>query len=491
MAKKKPFYKRILLKISGEALAGRKKIGIDNDKLVEVAEEIAEIHKMGVQVALVVGAGNIFRGIVAGSLFKNNATGDQVNKIIFNGEVQFGDAHPEINKKRSLKVPASFYYDKSKDDDNTLWNYHELEAQDYEDKKFKQLRKGFFIQENNKIVIHQLSYGDRIKSARSKEYRSSKENYMYVYRYLKKGQRFIFEVRSNDDTLLDLIDTHLNNKTKYIGKAKGSEFGGKIKIEKLPNEKTENNETTKGNILYAESNLCFLNEYGEFTARPTAEQLTGNSNAQIDWQKSQVRYRKFMPYNRHRQNWDAERLIIEKGSVFVFKGNVDFSTELLEKGIGCFLTEGYGRVLVAPDFLTKKEYDQEKYQKPSNGKETPQMPENNINSTLISSLQTIVDREELNSKIFGWFKDNKDKFSKKITASQWSRVYNAAKTADTFRKLETNLVEIFKEKKHQVWSKKDRELINKVKKLSTDEANKIYAVKITAKKMREYVKHNK
>ena len=56
-------YKRILLKISGEALAGNSEFGIDNNRLSEIAAEINEVAKLGIEVALVVGAGNIFRGV--------------------------------------------------------------------------------------------------------------------------------------------------------------------------------------------------------------------------------------------------------------------------------------------------------------------------------------------------------------------------------------------------------------------------------------------
>ena len=62
MPAEKPVYKRILLKLSGEALQGKQGHGIDADVCAGFAAQIKDIHKMGVQVALVVGAGNIFRG---------------------------------------------------------------------------------------------------------------------------------------------------------------------------------------------------------------------------------------------------------------------------------------------------------------------------------------------------------------------------------------------------------------------------------------------
>jgi len=56
-------YRRILLKLSGEALLGKNSFGIDNDRLIVYADEIKQIHNQGVEIAIVIGGGNIFRGL--------------------------------------------------------------------------------------------------------------------------------------------------------------------------------------------------------------------------------------------------------------------------------------------------------------------------------------------------------------------------------------------------------------------------------------------
>src|SRR6202008_3478545 len=56
-------YKRIILKLSGEALAGPKGFGLDSDKVAEITAELAEVHAMGVEIGIVVGGGNFFRGV--------------------------------------------------------------------------------------------------------------------------------------------------------------------------------------------------------------------------------------------------------------------------------------------------------------------------------------------------------------------------------------------------------------------------------------------
>src|ERR1019366_321481 len=59
-----PAYKRILLKISGEALAAGQGFGVDNTRVHEIAAEIAEVHRLGIEIAIVVGGGNFFRVVV-------------------------------------------------------------------------------------------------------------------------------------------------------------------------------------------------------------------------------------------------------------------------------------------------------------------------------------------------------------------------------------------------------------------------------------------
>ena len=56
-------YKRILLKLSGEALMGKKNFGIDSERLHDYAKDIKQITDLGVQIAIVIGGGNIFRGL--------------------------------------------------------------------------------------------------------------------------------------------------------------------------------------------------------------------------------------------------------------------------------------------------------------------------------------------------------------------------------------------------------------------------------------------
>ena len=80
-------YKRILLKLSGEALTGNRQYGIDPDRLKEYAEEIKEITNKGVEVAIVIGGGNIFRGVAGASRGMDRVQGDHMGMLatVING----------------------------------------------------------------------------------------------------------------------------------------------------------------------------------------------------------------------------------------------------------------------------------------------------------------------------------------------------------------------------------------------------------------------
>ena len=82
-----PAYKRVLLKLSGEALMGDQKFGIDPAVANQIATDVAEIQALGVQTAVVIGGGNIFRGVAASAKGMDRATADYMGMLatVING----------------------------------------------------------------------------------------------------------------------------------------------------------------------------------------------------------------------------------------------------------------------------------------------------------------------------------------------------------------------------------------------------------------------
>ena len=82
-----PVYKRVLLKLSGEALMGDQQFGVDPAVVARIAEDVRGIQKMGVETAIVIGGGNIFRGLAASARGMDRATADYMGMLatVING----------------------------------------------------------------------------------------------------------------------------------------------------------------------------------------------------------------------------------------------------------------------------------------------------------------------------------------------------------------------------------------------------------------------
>jgi uridylate kinase len=109
-------YKRILLKISGEAFSGKEKFGIDFKVMRKIAQEFSELSKQGIELAVVVGGGNIFRGrsIPKDSIDRATAdymgmTGTLINAIALQSEIEQAGSHCRVLTALSIKEVAEDY----------------------------------------------------------------------------------------------------------------------------------------------------------------------------------------------------------------------------------------------------------------------------------------------------------------------------------------------------------------------------------------------
>lgn len=96
-----PHFKRILLKLSGEALKGKVSFGISNSVIDEIAEEIKEIQNLGIEIAIVTGGGNFFRGVRAGELGIGRASADYMGML---ATIINGIALQDVLEKKGVKT---------------------------------------------------------------------------------------------------------------------------------------------------------------------------------------------------------------------------------------------------------------------------------------------------------------------------------------------------------------------------------------------------
>jgi len=105
------YYKRILLKLSGEALMGERQYGIDPKRLAEYAQDIKELVEKGVEVAIVIGGGNIFRGVAGASNGMDRVQGDYMGMLatVINGlalQSALEDADIQTRLQTAIKIEA-------------------------------------------------------------------------------------------------------------------------------------------------------------------------------------------------------------------------------------------------------------------------------------------------------------------------------------------------------------------------------------------------
>lgn len=289
--------------------------------------------------------GSKFLGIVAGKLYDENQK-EKTLDLFHNGKVRFGDAFLFYENENYLKAPFSWYVEKGKNFNDALYLHHKIQSS-Y--KQLKQIRSGYFSTRSNDFITIEQEFS--LKSAQDAQKRRSKDNQMFGYHRLKSGSEWSFDVKDETGDYAEEIKNVLEGKHR-IGRSRSAEYG-LVEIKFVKESPPDIAQTYSGEIvIYAKSNLCFINEVtGTTTTQPTAKQLCGDENAQILWNKCQVRSRNYKTWNRQRWNKDADRIIIERGSVFVVRLSSPISSTFFTNGIGSFKNEGFGNVLINPEFL--------------------------------------------------------------------------------------------------------------------------------------------
>ena len=106
----KPAYKRVLLKLSGEALMGDDAYGINRATIERMVADVAEISRMGVELAIVIGGGNIFRGVAPGAQGMDRATADYMGMLatVMNS-LALGDAMRQVGITARVMSSIAIY----------------------------------------------------------------------------------------------------------------------------------------------------------------------------------------------------------------------------------------------------------------------------------------------------------------------------------------------------------------------------------------------
>ena len=375
-----------------------------------------------------------FLGIAAGLLYDEKQIGKTLD-LFHNGDTRFGDAHIALDGIRTSKVPASWFFKKGEGVGDEKYLHHKLSKemkQDLSSKgiQLKQARKGYFV--SNKYTVLENNFS--IKSAYDSSARKAKDSQMYGYYALPKGSSWIFYVDTKEEYSKEIINA-LEGR-KRIGRSRSAEYG-LVEIKRNSEQTAFDNVVINAGevIIYADSNLCFYDNYGQNTLQPDVSELGLPEGSKILWDKSQVRTRKYQTWNNKRYNRDADRMIIEKGSVIVVNTIAEVNTSDFENGIGAHRNEGFGNIIINPTFLSSKseriDLKLEKYEI-----ENPELKyfiENGGKDELLKTFLKAKQEEKrriltVDKMVNEFTKNNLSKFGG-ITPSQWGQVRNYAKHA--------------------------------------------------------------
>lgn len=390
--------------------------------------------------------GSNFLGMVAREYDKFNTN---AKAVFHDGVVRFGDATLLIDNKPSYHVPYSWFAPKGyslteASSNKELFNEYHLTDTERENflidkKQLKQQRVGYFSEDG---TFRKIEHIYRQKSAYDRNKRRSKKSKMFGYYALPKGTEWLFSVEFDDDTYKDKV-VDLLISAQYLGKSRSAEYGH-IEIIKLDTQieqpqqelqtielEDKNNKTKHYIFLYAKSRLALTDNYGNNTYAPSVESLglAGvDAKTKIDYEKSYIRTSRYTPYVGARANFDFERLVINQGSVIAIEVprgfNVKEYAQTIERGIGLYLSEGHGKVIINPEFITNK--------KPFNNMKQPQSTKpaysnGNISKWLKEQQQKEQEDYELLKRVIAFIENPHHNVKNK--KSQWGQIRSLCNSA--------------------------------------------------------------
>ena len=345
-------------------------------------------------------------------------------KIFHSGAVKFCDAAPIKDGKEFFKIPLSYFHEKL--DDGKIYNHHLLN--DSEFKKFtqlKQMRSGYINDENEQLNMN-LDFSQ--KSAYDKNKRRSMDSQMYGYEAFRAGMKWRFSVKfepsvSEDD--INRVKETLVCSTR-LGKSKSAEYGA-VEIKFIGENVDKIQAFTppeKYTFVYAKSRLALIDENGNpsYDVKYILPNLSANN---VDYEKTQIRISNFTPYNGARATKDYERACINKGSVITLKNLSDEQITELKNGVGAYLSEGFGEVLINPWFLNDGDAQERPIRLQNKEKEEQAHASLPIKSNLAKFLNQKKDAKDqalkIAEEVAKFIRDHKNKFNK-ISNSQWGAI---------------------------------------------------------------------
>ena len=270
--------------------------------------------------------------------------------VFHSGKVRFGDATLLQDETPTYKIPLCFFHEKL--NKNRVVN--QLHTPLSVLTQAKQFRDGYITKD---FSLALLDYNYAQKSAYDKSKRRSRDSSMYGYSAIEKGTEWQFVLKYDESISANDIARIKKNLVgkKRLGKSKSSQYG-QVNITQVKREVEQIEDMSLGKevILYVKSRLALVDKDGNPTYDLSCL-VDGLDDKQIDWSRTQLRTSTYNRYDGARKTKDTQRVVINSGSVIVLKNINQDIVDSIKRGVGVYLSEGFGEILINPSFLSKVE----------------------------------------------------------------------------------------------------------------------------------------
>jgi hypothetical protein len=301
-------------------------------------------------------------GAVAARLYRH-CSRDDAYLLFHSCAVRFGDAAPLADDHPCWPMPLRWHYAKGEE---PRGEDHRLTAEQVGDPRTlqdgggsvqpKQLRDGFV--RNDGLVV-QPSRSLRMKTAIDPKTGRIAESQLFGYESISAGQRFATRIEADPGVpaaLWEQVARVFEKPTQLLlGRSRSAEYG-RVRAERshapiaLPATAPASDRLT----LWCLTDLALLDDWGQPTLDPTPGHF-GLGRGALDADGTFLRFRRFAPWNAHRNAYDLQRQVIRRGSIIAFVGIdpplTDDERCRIDAGVGLHREQGLGRVCIDPILL--------------------------------------------------------------------------------------------------------------------------------------------
>ncbi len=383
---------------------------------------------------------NLF-GAVAADLFK---LGEKTAaEAVAAGRIQFSNAYPVNGTDESVPLPLAWFGQKGIAPivDNVIQpeRVQNLAVTGYTGGQPVQLRAGYFSPTTGRVYSPAQSHQLRTAVSNEPDYfETAAPSQLFGFQSLKAGLKLRATV-TGDANLLKIARARFDGKTIRLGRSKFAEYG-RASCTVLPAElfamEFSVPEGKEFITIFARSDLLLVDKEGLPAIKPEPH-FFGLAGWELVESRTYLRFRRYSPWNGKRGGPDLERQMIAKGSVMTFKRSTAAGDAKVPAWVGMGRTEGFGQVLVEPDFLVadRPSFNASAASVVSDG---PKRPLNDeifafaVERMLEQRFDTMAS-EIARNWVGQWAKKDS------VSASQWSRLADEARNAESLAKLKEGL----------------------------------------------------